>query len=288
MRYIPHTHTFDSSMVHGGFFTIAFQMTRNCNYRCVHCSESDCVPALELPEMLAVADAIIEHGVKRVNVSGGEPTLRDDWQTIIRRMSSAGVSVSLATNCSMLDKATIRELVGSVANIRVSLYGAEAAHNSITRCDGSFRRVCEAASDANDVGIPVYACMALMQSNLLQIGAVRAVCLGLGIEKLLIYSLVPKGRGAAIFRQQGVTMAEVMPLVESFVGSPEVYWSPFDQNGICALIQADGSLVATPYFDESIGVKHVGYAHQEPLSKLWERYPFKENYLDFNRAKLKC
>ena len=288
MNYHPPTHTFDSTVVHGGFFTIAFQMTRDCNYRCVHCSEAERVPALALPDMLSVADAIIEHGVKRVNISGGEPTLRDDWQTIIGRMSSSGVSVSLATNCSMLDRATIHKLVGSVANIRVSLYGAEAAHDSITRTAGSFRRVCAVARVAATAGIPVYACMALMQSNLSQIGAAREVCRSLGIEKLLIYSLVPKGRGAEIFGQQGVTRGEVAPLIESFIGSPEVYWSPFDQNGICALIQADGSLVATPYFDDPIGVKHVGFAHLEPLSELWERYPFKENYLDFNRSKLKC
>jgi len=223
-----------------------------------------------------------------VNVSGGEPTLRADWQDLISYMADKGLTVSLASNCSQLDADTINKLKGKVANIRVSLYGPKEIHEVITLRSGSFEQVCNTARLARNAGIPVYACMAIMKSNLAQAAKVLEICKTLEMEKLLIYSLVPKGRGKDIYEREGLTRTEAINALGEVRDMTEVYWSPFDKDGICALIQADGSLVATPYFGNDERVQHVGFAHMESLDELWGKYPFKENYLSFNSEKLKC
>ena len=128
-----------------------------------------------------------------------------------------------------------------------------------------------------------------MQNNLSEIKEAHKFCEDAGMEKLLIYSLVPKGRGMEIFDDQHVSRQEVKSELEKLsFKKPEIYWSPFDLDGICALIQADGSLVATPFFGDESKVKMVGYAHTTSLMDLWKAYPFKKNYLDFNKEKMKC
>jgi len=288
MDYQPASHTFDCPNAISGFFTIALQFTRSCNYKCIHCSERDYLPCVPTDEMLQIVNRLADYGVKRVNVSGGEPTLRHDWIQIIQHMAKRGLNVSLATNCSNLTDEALTELKGAVSNIRISLYGDARTHDFVTQHRGSFSIAKFSVKKAIENGIPVYACMALMQTNLAQINAVRNICREWGIEKLLIYSLVPKGRGQDIFDEESVAAENVAALVGPPGTLPEVYWHPFDKPGICALIQADGSLVATPYFDSPEGVKVVGCAYKEPLSELWAKYPFKENYLEFNGAKLKC
>lgn len=286
MIYQPKTHTF-SGVAQPGFFTIALQFTRYCNYKCVHCSEVAFLPSIATDKMYKIIDKLADHKVQRINISGGEPTLRPDWLTILEYLAKKNISVSLATNCSQLDTTTLRRLTKLVANIRISLYGNEQIHDDITEIKGSFQKTCEAAKEAKSMGIPVYACVAVMKRNLNQLSNIQTICRELGIEKLLAYSLVPKGRGLNIYESDGVTRQEVAELLKTTQEIPEIYWSPFDEDGICALIQSDGSLVATPYFGET-QVKYVGDAVHEEIKDLWDKYPFKEHYTSFSTEKLKC
>jgi len=286
MIYQPKTHTFSGQST-PGFFTIAVQLTRCCNYKCLHCSESSFLPSITTEQMLIIIDKLSAHNVQRINISGGEPTLRTDWLKIVEYMATKNLVTSLATNCSQLNKAKIAKLKGLVSNIRVSIYGDEETHDYVTQVKGSLAKTLEVVKEAKEAGIPVYACVAVMQKNLPQLETIQKICSQHGIEKLLAYSLVPKGRGATIFEKEGVSRSEVATALRSTKTNPEIYWSPFDQNGICALIQADGTLVATPYSGES-QVKYVGNAITEEFEELWRKYPFRGNYLSFSTEKLKC
>ncbi|MBU1643923.1 MAG: radical SAM protein [Nanoarchaeota archaeon] len=289
MEYKARTHTFEQENIFDGFFTIALQFTRQCNYQCLHCSEDERVPSMSESELYQVFDNIIEHGVKRVNISGGEPTLRKNWTNHVKYLSDKDISVSLATNCSTLTRNNLEEVAGSLSNLRVSIYGNEKTHDAITGRNGSYQKQIEATEIARELGIPTYACMAIMQMNLDAIEEAQDFCRQAGMEKLLIYSLVPKGRGRHIHHSEKVSHEEVKSRLEIISKrKPEIYWSPFDKDGICALIQADGSLVATPYFGDNTGVKLVGYAQEISLKDLWAKYPFKDNYLKFNKEKMKC
>ncbi len=289
MKYFPNTHTFSQKADKPGFFTIALQFSRDCNYHCRHCSENDYLKELPSDDLRRIIDNISESGVKRVNISGGEPTFRDDWLDLLDYLSTKNLNVSLATNCSHLDLETLTRIKSRVSNLRVSIYGQEEIHDQITDAPGSFRKIREIAELSSNLGIPVYACMAVMRTNLEQISKVHSICRDLGMEKLLIYSLVPKGRGAEIYSQDSVSREEVQNALTLVPRSrPEIFWSPFDKDGICALIQADGSLVATPYKGDKSRIKLIGYPLTTSLQELWYHYPFKENYLDFNGEKMKC
>ena len=198
MTYSALTHTFSHKQAGNGFFTIALQFTRTCNYRCSHCSESSPLESLPTKQVYKIIDNLAHAGIKRVNISGGEPTLREDWLDLIDYISQKKLYSSLATNCSTITPQTLQALRGKISNLRVSIYGNERTHEAITTVPGSFQRTRETAKKSQEIGIPTYACMTVMQDNLEQIAEVRNICREVGMEKLLLYSLVPKGRGSEI------------------------------------------------------------------------------------------
>lgn len=84
-----------------------WELTRLCNSRCVHCEN---VSGPRAPEELApseldrVADNLIALGCRHVDLTGGEPLLRREWQAVAARLSGGGVEVALVSNGLLLDE----------------------------------------------------------------------------------------------------------------------------------------------------------------------------------------
>ena len=69
-------------------------ITNKCNYRCTHCAfDSGCfeMPELSLQEEKKILVDTKELGGRRIDITGGEPTLRRDYKEII----SAGKTLRL-------------------------------------------------------------------------------------------------------------------------------------------------------------------------------------------------
>ncbi len=276
--YNAKTHVFSFDPATEGFFNLAMQITKRCGLNCLPCCESDPTSELQTPELVTVVKRLEEHAVRRVCLTGGEPTIRKDFVQIVNELYNAGIIVTLASNCYQIIP-SIPEIQGKVANIRATLFGTKTTHDNITKQPGSYRKLQNAVSQLLEAEIPVYACMTLMQSNLQELEQVWQPCQEWGIEKLLTFSLMNKGRGKTIFERERVTDAEVQRQLKTVTGN--IYWTNFMREGQCAMIQPDGNLIATPCYSEPTGVKVVGSVLKEPLLALWQKYPYKKNYLAY-------
>lgn len=116
------------------------QINENCNLRCAHCF----VSATRLGQQMPLADIVekvvprlADARVRRVTLTGGEPTLHPDFLEIVRVFHAAGMDVGVCTNATTLDETQISVLVELNAHCNVSLDGFAADSHGKFRGDRS-------------------------------------------------------------------------------------------------------------------------------------------------------
>jgi len=82
---------------------IAWEITRRCNLRCVHCrssSEMEIKGHSDFPtsEAFRIIDDIVSYAKPVIVLSGGEPLVREDVFEIAKYGTEKGLRMCLATN----------------------------------------------------------------------------------------------------------------------------------------------------------------------------------------------
>lgn len=85
------------------------QLTDACNFRCFYCmpSSPEFLPSralLATEELLEICFALVDFGIDEIRVSGGEPTLRKDFEAIIEALSDLPLrKLGITTNGFLLE-----------------------------------------------------------------------------------------------------------------------------------------------------------------------------------------
>jgi len=126
---------------------IAWEITRRCNLKCVHCRSSSKLEAKEHPdfsfdEATRVLDDISSYAKPVVVLSGGEPLLRDDVFDIAAYGTEKGLRMCLATNGTLVTKDMARRLTETgVHSISVSLDSCyPEIHDRLRGAKGAFKK----------------------------------------------------------------------------------------------------------------------------------------------------
>jgi MoaA/NifB/PqqE/SkfB family radical SAM enzyme len=124
-----------------------WDLTYACQLRCGYCySESGRRASSILPhaELLRIADALAEMGVRTVQLSGGEPLLVGGLPEIVEHLRARGAKVMLYTNGLLVNDESAAELGRMFSRIRVCVDGATAAvHDRVRGREGAFRGAIE-------------------------------------------------------------------------------------------------------------------------------------------------
>jgi MoaA/NifB/PqqE/SkfB family radical SAM enzyme len=84
---------------------------RRCNLSCAYCNEyDDHSRPVETDEMLRRIDRLADLGTGIVTLSGGEPLLHPDLDSIIRRIRAKGMIATLISNAYLLTRERIEQL----------------------------------------------------------------------------------------------------------------------------------------------------------------------------------
>jgi GTP 3',8-cyclase len=134
---------------------LRISVTDRCNFRCVYCmpkelfdNEHAFVPhrdLLSFEEITRLARIFAEHGTRKIRLTGGEPLLRRDLESLVRMLSDLrttggdGLDLALTTNGSILARKASLLAQAGLRRITVSLDALD---------DVIFRRM-------NDVDFPV-------------------------------------------------------------------------------------------------------------------------------------
>lgn len=83
---------------------LRISLTEKCNLRCTYCMPAEGIPLMpaahlmSADEIFKIASHFVKRGVDKIRLTGGEPTVRKDFNQIIERLSSLPVKLALTTN----------------------------------------------------------------------------------------------------------------------------------------------------------------------------------------------
>lgn len=107
---------------------IRLSVTDRCDFRCVYCMTEDMTflprkQILSLEELYDVARAFTELGVRKIRLTGGEPMVRNDVMSLIRKLGALpGLEeLLLTTNGAQLDKYAAELKEAGVNRINISI-----------------------------------------------------------------------------------------------------------------------------------------------------------------------
>jgi len=152
-------------------------------------------------------------GAKKLNLHGGEVTLRDDLPKILRLARKVGFQeVTLVTNGVRLgDGRYARALAAAgLTHVRMSIHAPDAAgHDAIVVVPGAFERILRAIGHLRKLEIPIGINFVLVRENMTKLPALlRRFVLEEKIEDVIVYFPHERGMMAINAKAIGVTYEE--------------------------------------------------------------------------------
>lgn len=125
--------------------SITFELTKRCNGSCCYCFTNsnsyryNC-PEISFLEIRDIIKRLSDLGGYRISLSGGEPTMREDFFDIIDLINEEGFTMRMNTN-GLYGEETLEGILSrGVKDIRISLDGPEEINDKI-RTKGSYQRI---------------------------------------------------------------------------------------------------------------------------------------------------
>jgi AdoMet-dependent heme synthase len=292
---------------------VNFKITNRCNLRCDHCLAS-CGDVgkdeLSLKEILAIIDDLKENDVFFIDITGGEPLMHKDIFTILKYINKKNMSLSLATNATLVNDYVIENLKRiDLKVVKVSLDGSNAAIHEMQRkgMSGCFDQTCAGIKRLKAENFPVTAVVTISKRNFLDIENIIHLAIDLKVDAINLFPVVPGGRGAAlenfilspdeletVFKML-IRFEEVYGTKIKFIHESPLYnvskiqekkcdmcdeYSACMAGSVLLFIMENGSVVPCPFFTEPIG-----NLNKMKLKDIWKQDSYmkdiiKEDFLD--------
>ncbi len=135
--------------------SVGFIITHRCNFRCTYCDSPNQVEdEMTTEQIFAMIDELVEIGLERLGITGGEPTLRMDIGKIIDYAKSKNIVVTMVTNGSLLNEKRLDE-IKNLNLLLMSFDGPAEIHNT-TRVRASYDRLMETIKMVRSKGMPLW------------------------------------------------------------------------------------------------------------------------------------
>jgi len=187
---------------------IAWEITRRCNLRCVHCRSSSEAevkghPDFSFDEAKRVMDDIASYAKPVMVLSGGEPLIRSDVFDIARYGNEKGLRMCLATNGVLVTDEVCEKIKSSgIRIVSLSLDGStEEVHDDFRNQKGAFRGTLNAAGLFKKHDIEFIINSSFTKRNQEEIPRVYRLAKELGATAWYLFMIVPTGRGEEIMNE---------------------------------------------------------------------------------------
>ena len=139
---------------------IQLQCDYRCNFKCKHCAierfKQRGGRSLAIADIERIADQADAMGLASICISGGGPLIFPNLKDIVDAIGPERFVISMDTNGSRLDEATIKWLVDiGVDRIHLSIDGLEANHTAFRGVEGSWQKCIDALELCRKHGLGV-------------------------------------------------------------------------------------------------------------------------------------
>jgi len=107
---------------------LRISLTEKCNLRCTYCMPDEGAPLspkenlLTTDEIVRLAGLFVQNGVKKIRLTGGEPTVRKDLVEIVERLSALGLeSLGMTSNGIALSRKLPALVQAGLTHLNISL-----------------------------------------------------------------------------------------------------------------------------------------------------------------------
>lgn len=170
-------------------YTLVAELTYRCPLRCVYCSNpldyASHQDALSTEDWLRVFREAEGLGVVQLNLTGGEPLIRDDLETLVEGARALDLYTNLITSgipCTRERLARLR--AGGLDNVQVSIQDVRAPESDRIAGLRSFERKLEVARLVKELGLPLTVNVVLHRENLDRVPEIIALAESLHADRL--------------------------------------------------------------------------------------------------------
>ncbi len=295
-----------------------WEVTNACNLRCKQCHacSGEAKPGeLSTAEGKQLLDSIANiTEFRMLALAGGEPLARPDIMELVAYARWLGIEISIATNGTLLTPEMAREFKKlGVANIAIGLNANDReVHEEITNVPGSFDNTMRGIHTTVEAGMNLQINTSAMKENRLAIPGLLDLASEAEAQIVLLYQLVPEGRGEQEmelsikeYRELTELVAEKQKTNRAIIEptcSPQ-YWAYLLKqksngrkpprlemklaetlfkgcvagSGLC-YVKPDGEVWPCPFVPLS-----AGNIRQQPLEKIWYESELLNSLRDRNR-----
>ncbi|MCU0580062.1 MAG: radical SAM protein, partial [Desulfobacterota bacterium] len=197
---------------------VVWNMTRQCNLKCVHCyAQAKVSPTeneLTTAEGRALIDDLSAFGAPVLLFSGGEPLLRPDLPDLARYAVSKGMRAVISTNGTLItrEQARIFKEIG-LSYVGISLDGLQEVNDRFRGVAGAFDQALAGIRNCREAGIKVGLRFTVNKRNADQVGPVFDLLEIENIPRVCFYHLVYAGRGSQLMAED-LNHAETRQVVD--------------------------------------------------------------------------
>ena len=183
---------------------LQFELTANCNMRCVHCynrsGDVDKKTLMKLNDWLNLSKHLIENGgIFQCVISGGEPLLMGDGlYQIMDILASDNTAFVFITNGYLLDEKIVDRLKKyRFYWVQISIDGdVPEYHDTFRNKKGSWERAVIAATLIANAGIPLTIASAVTPHNIGRMNEMAMLSYRMGASSILFGEVMLSGRAS--------------------------------------------------------------------------------------------
>lgn len=217
---------------------VFWETTSACNLKCRHCraSATGDRPSNELTlgQSRELLRAIADFAKPVIVLSGGEPLVRPDIYDIASCGTRLGLRMVLATNGTMLDKSSAKDIkAAGIQRVSVSIDGADAAcHDAFRGVAGAFDSAFSGIEHLKSVDMPFQINTSITRANIKQLPQILDMAISGGACALHLFMLVPTGCGKEIPEDEMISADEYESVLNWIYDSSKS--APINLKATCA------------------------------------------------------
>ncbi|GMU81352.1 MAG: GTP 3',8-cyclase MoaA [Phycisphaerales bacterium] len=231
--------------------TLRISVTDHCNFRCIYCMPEEGVDFLDKQELLTyeeivtIARAAIALGISEFKITGGEPLLRRDLDSLIRMLRALPgcEEISLTTNGLLLDRFALPLARAGVDRVTVSVDTLRPDRFRAMTRTGDLDRVWAGihAAEAAGMGLAKINTVVLRDHNLDEVADIAALTLS-SPRSVRFIEFMPLAKSRVLMDDtQFVPYAEIRARIEDRLG-PLCPADPDVGNGPARVFRLEGGL----------------------------------------------